>query len=546
MPWDIPCFQAFVPKPDGWKPGVKAFRALFPRTALLLSAGRENVRFSLKFLRFWSSLLPLALLAGLIITADRPAEAQVLRPTLSADAETGAPNQAGENALAEDGVITDGAPEPDPANPGVVSDGDWTVETEPDPSGDLSADGVLANSTDDPALAAKPQKAAADDPVDPFAPVGIKLGTFEFFPEVTTLGIGTDNALGNARNHKADAIIEVRPALGFRSDWASHSLSGGIGLVDDWHRSYSSEDTLELDASLAGRIDLTKRINLEAEAAYNQALEGRGDIEVPDAAISKPKVTTGRAALRYNQRFNRLAISLGATHVVTDHADTALADGTILSRADENTAEDGVTFRAGYEWLDGYEFFGEVGTSRLTYERAALSDGIKRDGDRRLVRAGVKVLTGKTIEGEAAIGWREFDPDDGRLVAIDGVVFEATLRFRPSELTTVSLSGQSDIGGTSIAGAAGVLNRSGRLEVQHNLTRSFIVIAGLGLAVKDFQGSGSKETTADANLDLEYLISRQWAILGGFDTTSTTTEASGAPDSAIAENRIRAGLRWRL
>ena len=495
----------------------------------------------------------LAIVAGLLTMPAKGADAQVLRPSISAETADGEPGQADdqptvpeESSLANDGVITDGAPEPDPANPGAVPAGDWTAAAERDTSGDLAADGQYAAPTDDPPSPQRPQTKAVDEPADPFAPVGVRLGSFEFFPEETVLGVVTGNALASARNPKADAIIEVKPSLAFRSEWKTHSLSGALNLVEDWHGSYSSEDTLGFDGSLSGRIDLTKRSNIEAEASWNEDQQGRGDIDVPDAAVSRPKADTGRTALRYNQRFNRLAVSLGIEHIATGHADTELANGTVLSRADENTFEDGVTLRAGYEWLDGYEIFGEVGASRLSYERAALSDGLKRDGNGGLVRAGVKVLTGKSIEGEGSIGWREFDPDDGRLAAIDGLVVDASLRFRPGELTTLTLSGQSDIAGTSIAGAAGALNRSTWLELRREITRSFVVIAGIGYAVKDYQGAGTREATTAVNFNLEYLLTSHWALVGGLDTTTATTESTGSPDSTITEDRVRAGLRWRM
>ena len=59
--------------------------------------------------------------------------------------------------------------------------------------------------------------------LDPYLPIGIRFGTFLFFPEVETGGIFTDNALGTRTDAHSDKAIEVSPDLRLVSDWAGIS-----------------------------------------------------------------------------------------------------------------------------------------------------------------------------------------------------------------------------------------------------------------------------------------------------------------------------------
>jgi hypothetical protein len=365
----------------------------------------------------------------------------------------------------------------------------------------------------------RPAYADADE--NPYEPLGIRVGSFLVFPEVTLEQAFDDNVLRTGAEPISDRILALRPSLRITSDWNRHSLEADLSALLSRHQKLGSEDDRALDAALRGRLDVTSDTILDAALGYQLSQESRGSIDFPDAATSRPDVTTRTASLALTQRFNRLAVRLRGVLTDSDRSGEGLD-------ASEDFLERELGLRIGYEVSPGLYLFAEQELSRRTYGAPAADDGLLRDSDGRTTRVGVAAEITAKIAGELSIGKLVETPDADALASIEGLVADGSLTWTPSALTTVTADFRSSIAPTTLAGSAGALERSADLKVRHEFRRTLAAIAGLGATARDFAGTAIEEDELNARIGLEYLISREWVVGAGYERTEHWSSEPGA------------------
>ncbi len=376
----------------------------------------------------------------------------------------------------------------------------------------------------------------------PYEPLGLRAGSFRVYPEVTVSGAYMDNVRQTSGPKDADSALELRPSISIRSNWSRHSLEGDVSGRASFHKDFGSEDEREVSSVLRGRLDVTRRTNIEAEASYSLEQQSRGSADAPQNAVENPDVHTRRGAVALNHRFNRLRLRLRGEIEEETYDDADLAGGAVSIESDQDNRADRLSLRASYELDPGLSVFADGLVERSDYKQASQSDGIFRDSDELGFRAGIIFDNGSKIYGEVAVGYIELRPDDRRLDDIDGVTFDADLNWRPNGLTTFSLNASTEINGTTVAGSAGALTHAANFRVQHALLQHFILSAGLGFSRADYKGSRLTEKTFTAELGAEYIFNREAALVAAYEFEAFD---SSAPASDYTSNQVRLGMRLR-
>lgn len=378
------------------------------------------------------------------------------------------------------------------------------------------------------------RSAYPEDGDNSYAPIGYRVGSFVLFPEIGSEVVFDDNVFRSGSNRVADRALGLREGLRLTSDWSRHALEADVAAYQSFYQDNQSENDRTVDAALRGRVDITADTILDGALGYALAQESRGTIDFPTGADERPDVTDRTASLALTQRFNRLTARLRGN--VADSA----REGTGLD-ASEDFLERGVGLRVGYEVSPGLQLFAEQEWSRRDYEAPA-ADGLLRDADGRITRAGLATEITAKITGELSIGKLVEQPDADALASIEGLVADGALTWTPSALTTVTLGARSTIAPTSITGSAGALERSADVEVRHEFRRYLAAIAGLGYTSRDYAGTDISETETTANLGLEYLVGRGWVLGAGYEHTQFQ---SSEPDGDYAGNVFRLTGGWR-
>ncbi|MGI9407178.1 MAG: outer membrane beta-barrel protein [Hyphomicrobiaceae bacterium] len=388
----------------------------------------------------------------------------------------------------------------------------------------------------------RPRQAYAEDDDRPYEPLGLRAGSFRVLPTLSATSIVTDNVFNAAGIAEADIGTELRPTLRIESDWSRHSLSvdanGSAVYYDEFH----SEDSVEFAAVVQSRLDMTLRTNLEFDAGYQLETEGRGSANVASGAIEQPDVETLQAGVTFNHRFNRLLARARFGYTEEMNGDARLSDGTVDSGADEDFVQYDYAARLTYEFSPSFAAFVEGAYNQQRFDVAADVDGVLRSSDGYEMRLGVTTELGPAILAEVSAGYVVQTPDAAQLSEVDGFVLDADVIWRPSALTTVSLTAQSDVNTSDLAGSVGSLQYQAALNIRHEFRRYLAGILGFGWRTQDFQGSNVTEDELSARIGGEYFFSRSLAAIALYEFTDFS---SSQPDSDYQTNEFRIGLQVR-
>ncbi len=372
-----------------------------------------------------------------------------------------------------------------------------------------------------------PPRRAPPSVTDPYAPLGLRMGTLLVNPSAEA-GIGYDtNPERRAGAKKGSAFARAEGGLALRSDWAVHELTADIR--GGYNRYFTLPNADRPDGS--GRVGL--RLDAAKDTAFDLELRGRIDSQTPGSANltgqaqGRPLIYQYGGSAGVTQRFNRFALSARASVDRTDYADAKLGDGLTLSQKDRNLTQYGVRLRAGYEVTPGLVPFAEVLLDTRKYDLKADSTGFRRDSDGLQLRAGTSIELTRTLTGEVSAGYGLRRYEDQRLSDLRAPVVEAVLTWAMSPLTTLKLRGATEFEETTIAGSSGAITRRLSAELSHAFLRNLTATATASYGRSDFQGVARQDDTVRAGLGLEYALTRNLVLRGSFNHERTTSNVAG-------------------
>ena len=375
---------------------------------------------------------------------------------------------------------------------------------------------------------------------DPFAPLGVRLGSFMLFSSVEADGDYNSNLFASPVP-LGDVALEVRPAVRLASNWSAHAIELRASGDLSYHDKYQSEDDRAYLVESLGRLDVTRRTNLQGALSREYAQESRNAINATSAG-TRPNITVDRARAAFNQRFNRLSVQLRGGIVDTSYS-TDVFDGVVESNADRDYTLYEEAMRPQWEFTPTFFLFTDIAFNQRNYSIPAFTDGIIRTSTGERYRAGVSFgNVGEFLQGEVSLGYGRQTPDAAQLEVIDGLLLDANLTWRVTPLTSLLLTASTDVAETTTDDSGGVMERNYAAEARHSFQTRLVGIAGLGLFTRDFVGAGIHEDQLTAATGLEYYLSRQAVLFGRYQHTvfDTTT-----PDGNYTVEEVQLGVRLR-
>ena len=376
---------------------------------------------------------------------------------------------------------------------------------------------------------------------EPYDPVGVRVGSFVFFPEFTMAGEATSNVL-RLEPADSDVAAEFDSRARLVSNWSIHALEFNARGLTSFHDEFPGEDDAFWNAEVRARLDLGRRTNFQGLVSHDVRQEGRGAIDAAQTG-DRAEVTTQTADLTFNHRFNRLSIQLRGGYDDIDFGPSDGGGGATNPNDDRDTQVSTEAARATWEFRPTFSIFGEIETNQRRYDDDAVADGFSRDSNGSRLRAGIDFGSrGQTVRGQMSLGYGMQDMKDAGLGDVGGVVVDADVAWRMNELTTLRFLARSDIFDTNTAGSGGVLSRSAGLEARHAFRRFVIATAGLTYTDYDYNGVPISESELRTSLLLEYYVNREWTLFGQWDHINYD---SNQPGSTWSADDLRVGARWR-
>ncbi len=380
------------------------------------------------------------------------------------------------------------------------------------------------------------------EPEDPYAALGIRMGSFLLFPELTSETVYNDNIFLSSTNQEDDWSLVLTPSMRLQSDWSRHSLTGTLSTVRSYHDRFTSENDETFSAGTTGRLDILSTTNLVAEANYSEAFENRSSTDFPDNAAERAKTRNRDALLEGNHTFNRVTLTLRGNISEEEFDDSTTETGAIINNADRDFTERRLTGRVAYEFQPGVSAFFETSTNERDFVEAVDDDGTLNGSQGHDVQGGLSFKLSGKLTGEVSAGYAIQKPDDASLEDVDGLIFNAGLEWRASGLTTVRLDASSEIAETTEIGSAGNIVRAVEMSVEHRPRQHIILGAAVGYEVETTSGSDDEDKEWVIGLTGEYAFSRSVALMIGYEHLESF---SSDPGSDYAVDEVRMGLRLR-
>lgn len=376
-------------------------------------------------------------------------------------------------------------------------------------------------------------------------PLGVRLGSFLLFPQLTTGLVYNDNVFATQNNTQSDFIATAVPRFDLRSNFGRHELRLVAEAEAGRYFDNTSENYVDYNVAGSGRLDVGTDGAFSGGFTHRRAHEGRGD---PDSQTNvtdrnEPIVyTISGANAGYRQGFGRFNASIGVGADYYDFQDVERRNGTTATQDFRNRWVYQTQARVGYEIQPGYEAFVRGTYTSVAYDRRDPA-GFQRDSDGVEAVVGARLdLTGLVV-GEVFAGYLQRDYDDARLKDFDGLTFGGRLDWAVTQLTTVYGIARRSVLETTRFNASSIEQTLFAVGVDHELLRQFIVDAQLRRVTDEFQGAGVEDNYWRATVGGTYTFNRTMFVNAGYTYETRDSDAAGRDYDA---NIVTLRLGFRL
>jgi hypothetical protein len=360
----------------------------------------------------------------------------------------------------------------------------------------------------------------------PFEPPGMRVGTFLLRPTLDQGIEWTSNAT-NTAGGSSDFVSDTTLRLDAASDWARHSAS--LDAYGTYRTSVTGSGFSEFRgaANAALGLDLGNALRLDTTLGYERKPEDASSPVDITGAIGRPLRQTLSASAGLEKAVGKLQFGLTGAVNRDTYGDVALAAGGTLSQADRNQTLYSMVLRGGYEVSPALTPFVEAELGRRLYDNATDSSGYSRSTNRYGARAGLAFDLGEKLNGEVSAGWLSEKPDDARLSAVSGLSAAGNVQWSPVRGTIVSLTGSTQVEGSTTPGQSGSILYSSTLGVSRELRANLTGAATVGADWRRYAGTGDRDLTWSAEASLTWWLWRYAGIKARARHEQTTSTIAG-------------------
>ncbi|MCB1496530.1 MAG: outer membrane beta-barrel protein [Bauldia sp.] len=371
---------------------------------------------------------------------------------------------------------------------------------------------AVIDTSDPPAfVAGNALRRTADDA--PYAPLGIRAGSFLIFPEVS-LGTGYTTNATDAPGGGDAGLAAIAPQVLIRSDWSRHEatllLRGSQEVYSD-----GSDNAPEAEAIATLGLALADGWGADLRSSFRYGRDGLSDPDLPGGVDKAPD--------RYH--FNNSAALSGTAGpgvftfgVSADREayDEAKSGGKSYDQRDRDNTLYGATLRAGYEVSEAFVPFVEAQLSNRLYDRKKDDNGIRRSSHGDGLRAGFAFDRGPVSSGEIAVGYLRDTFDDNALKSITAFAVDGSLTWSPGHLSTITADVSTAIDPTTRRNSSGSIVYDGRLEYAYAWRANVDLGANAAARYRRYQGIDQIDWTYQLGFDATWKINRYSEIAAGY------------------------------
>jgi len=355
-------------------------------------------------------------------------------------------------------------------------------------------------------------------------PLGIKPGSFLFFPELIISNSYNDNIMSSDGGEISDNIVELALKGSLETDWSTHSLKAAVETKILKYIDNPDENYQDYTLTADGRFDVSSDFKLTGGGNALFGHESRSstdDVGGFEPTVYRKFTLNGGA----DKEFGKFSAKGGFVIDKFDYDDANSSVGNI-NNDDRDRLEAVANFRTGFEFNPETEAFVRLEINDKNY-RVPLDDtGVNRDSSGFEATSGLSFdLTGITF-GNVFAGYRMQSFNDQSLKSAKGPTAGLDLTWNASTITTLKGTIERTVEETTTAGASGIFRTKSSLSIDHELLRNVVLSAKAQYTHNDFVGIGRKDKEPQLDIGVDYKLFRN--LYSKFDYTYSARNSSVA------------------
>lgn len=359
-----------------------------------------------------------------------------------------------------------------------------------------------------------------------FEPIGVRMGSFVLFPEISATLSRDDNIFTTNGNEKSDTLLHIKPSASLNSNWGRHGANIYLDTDIVRHDKFDNEDWADVKLDANGWLDIQSSGKLKGQAKVASLHEDRYSPN-NEFGLEPMDFSLKSILLGYEHRMNRLTATISYSRADYNFDDVNSLDAfgaiRVIDGDDRDRSEDTTTLKLAYEVSPSLSGF-ISGTSRIVeYDDRFDSSGLQRSSDGYSISTGVTLELTHLLVGDVYISYSNQDYDDARLPSISHFNLGTNLTWRPTGLTIVQGKIEGQVVDAIEDGVSGFFRTSYALQVDHELQRNILLLGKMLYAQDDFEGLsiGATHTrdddTIQLGLGMKYLFNRHLYLSGDYN-----------------------------
>ena len=389
--------------------------------------------------------------------------------------------------------------------------------------------------------------AVRERPHPDWAPIDLDFGGLTLEPQLSLTSLFNDNEKFATTDARPDVSFRIQPAFSLGSNWSRNGFGLQAFVAQTEYVRSSEDDSTEYGATATGHLDVQEDLTIDLRGGDQHLVLSRSDPDVPVDSLGPAE-------------FDRH--ELQAT--VTKTLPIFQLQGIVAVRNEEygkTGAPDGGTYDFGgrdgtYASYSGRVSYGVSPAVAVfvggLFDQAyrPTFDGFNQDDEGFNLAGGVNFDLTRLARGELAVGYLSQSYSTPNTPSDSGFAFSANLQYFPTQLTTISITGERRSAPSSVAGSPGGISLDGGVTVDHELLRNLILSAGAQAGQVQYRNfiingdlvpSNRTDVSYGGTLGATYLMNR----LVSFDLAYTYTNYSStdALRRSYTDNRLALTLR---
>ena len=300
-----------------------------------------------------------------------------------------------------------------------------------------------------------------DRPKPDFDPIGIRAGSFIFYPSVIERYVYDSNVYAAPANEVSDSIFVFSPRLLVEGDLGRHSLTFNFGVDDYRYVKQTSENRTDAFGEIKAIIEASHDLNFTTSGRIAQRHELRDDSDLPSSAAEPVPYVEYSGTAAAHKQFNRVGVSLGVAASRRDYEDVAAVGGGIIEQDHRDGNVVSVGGRVTYDLMPGYRAFADIHYDWRRYRNAP---GVNFDSEGVRALAGVEFAITNLVQGELGVGYIDQDYVSPAYADISDFSYSASVIWSPTPLMTVTVDGERVVSDSNLA----TVRRADRLHATDN------------------------------------------------------------------------------